>query len=509
MRDRCCGERSSCRGEEARVLHIIQRLSLGGAGRALIAGAKFSAQLGPFRHNVISLLGPDWRAVRLAQEGGVPVRARLSPAELHDELAATDIVHFHFWNSPQLRELLEADWPQTRSLLWCHTNCREPPHILTRELLDRVDFAVATSASTLNLLPFRNAPERVALVPGGADFTRLDGFSAKPHPDFTIGHIGTLDFVKLHPDFIAMSAAIAVPSVRFVIAGDGRDRAKLERQVQCADRPERFQFCGYTEDIRPLLETFDVFGYPLAERNVTTAELILQEVMFAGIPAVVFAHGGAADLVVDNETGLIARDPTEYARMIEYLHAHPAERARLGENAAERVRQCYGAHNTATKLNVVYRDLLSKPKRKRPYVSAPGPDGAQGARALVHSLASSGEDFLASMTSADEESAFAAEARIVRLATGLMTDIVLEYRYHYPYDPWLQLWAGLVLTGRGHPALAASEFFRSLRHGCEHWRVFWYLAQAARQAGSSAIADQALDVARSRVPRSKWELIGA
>ena len=62
------------------------------------------------------------------------------------------------------------------------------------------------------------------------------------------------------------------------------------------------------------------------------------------------------------------------------------------------------------------------------------------------------------MTSADEESAFAAEARIVRLATGLMTDIVLEYRYHYPYDPWLQLWAGLVLTGRGHPALAASEF---------------------------------------------------
>ena len=378
MRDRCCGKRSSYRGEETRVLHIIQQLSLGGAGRALIAGAKFSAQLGPFRHKVISLLGPDRRAVRLAQEGGVSVLAMLSPAELHDELAAADIVHFHFWNSPQLREFLEADWPQMRSLLWCHTNCREPPHILTRDLLDRVDFALATTASTLNLLPFRNAPERVALVPGGADFTRLDGFSAKPHPDFTIGHIGTLDFVKLHPDFIAMSAAIAVPSVRFVIAGDGRDRAKLERQVQCADRPERFQFCGYTEDIRPLLETFDVFGYPLAEGNVTTAELILQEVMFAGIPAVVFPYGGAADLVVDNETGLIARDPTEYARMIEHLHAHPAERARLGENAAERARQCYGAHNTASKLNVVYRDLLSKPKRKRPYVSAPGPDGATG-----------------------------------------------------------------------------------------------------------------------------------
>ena len=402
MRDRCCGERSSYRGEETRVLHIIQRLSLGGAGRALIAGAKFSAQLAPFRHDVISLLDPDRRAVRLAQEGGLSVRARLSPAELHYELAAADIVHFHFWNSPQLRELLEADWPPMRSLLWCHTNCREPPHILTRDLLDRVDFAFATTASTLNLLPFRNAPERVALAPGGADFTRLDGFSAKPHPDFTIGHVGTLDFVKLHPDFIAMSAAIAVPSARFVIAGDGRDRAKLERQAQCADRPERFQFCGYTEDIQPLLETFDVFGYPLADGNVTTAELILQEVMFAGIPAVVFPHGGAADLVVDNETGLIARDPTEYARMIEHLHAHPAERARLGENAAERARQCYGAHNTASKLNVAYRDLLSMPKRKRPYVSEPGPDGAEGARALVRSLASSGEDFRVSMTSADE-----------------------------------------------------------------------------------------------------------
>jgi hypothetical protein len=113
------------------------------------------------------------------------------------------------------------------------------------------------------------------------------------------------------------------------------------------------------------------------------------------------------------------------------------------------------------------------------------------------------------MISPDEEAAFAAEARIAGLATGLMTDIVLEYRYHYPCDPWLQLWAGLVLAGRGHPALAASEFFRCLRHGCKHWRVFWYLAQAARQAGSSAIADQALDAARSRVPRSKRKLIDA
>src|SRR5262245_60618756 len=114
MRDQCCGKRLSYRGRETRVLHIIQRLSLGGAGRALIAGAKFSAQLGPFRHKVISLLGPDRRAMRLAQEGGVSVLARLSPAELHDELAAADIVHFHFWNSPQLTELLEADWPPMR-----------------------------------------------------------------------------------------------------------------------------------------------------------------------------------------------------------------------------------------------------------------------------------------------------------------------------------------------------------------------------------------------------------
>ena len=69
--------------------------------------------------------------MRLAQEAGVSVLAMLSPAELHDEiLAAADIVHFHFWNGPQLREFLEADWPQMRSLLWCHTNCREPPHIL-------------------------------------------------------------------------------------------------------------------------------------------------------------------------------------------------------------------------------------------------------------------------------------------------------------------------------------------------------------------------------------------
>lgn len=91
-------------------------------------------------------------------------------------------------------------------------------------------------------------------------------------------------------------------------------------------------------------------GYPLCLDTYAASELNLQEAMFAGIPPVVFPHGGIQLLVKHNETGLVVHSNQEYRDAIAYLYNNPSERLRLGANAAEYSKRHFGARNNAPKM---------------------------------------------------------------------------------------------------------------------------------------------------------------
>ena len=78
---------------------------------------------------------------------------------------------------------------------------------------------------------------------------------------------------------------------------------------------------------------------------------------------------------------------------------------------------------------------------------------------------------------------------------------MLHYRRHYPDDPLLRVWAGLVLAGQRRHALAAAELTKAIELGCDHWRVSWHLARAARALGQGELERLSL----SRVPTSLRE----
>ena len=116
---------------------------------------------------------------------------------------------------------------------------------------------------------------------------------------FNVGYIGTLDWVKMHPDFLEISAGIRIPEARFIICGRGAGEAKLREAARSRGLEDRFQFLGFVEEIASIIEVLDVFGYPLCAGNYSAADLVLQEVMFAGVPPVIFAHGGTQVLIQD------------------------------------------------------------------------------------------------------------------------------------------------------------------------------------------------------------------
>jgi glycosyltransferase involved in cell wall biosynthesis len=436
-----------------RVLHVIKILSgSGGSGRAACDTARALARIAPVENRIASLLPVPPGGLRLAREAGMEVLDAPGSGTLRRAVEAADIVHVHWWNDPGIYRFLMSDLPPARLLLFVHVAGDAPPNVLIPELVELADLCVAGCAYVLGCPALRDLPaeargRKAAVVPATADFARLDGAVERVRRDggpFNVGYVGTADFKKMHPDFVAMSARARIPEARFIVCGRGHLDLLL-RQARELGAADRFDFRGHVEDVGAVLGELDVFGYPLASNP--GAELAVQEAMYAGVPPVVFPLGGLRDLVRHGTTGLVVHSPEEYTRALEHLHGDPGERRRLGANAREFVRRSLGAESSARKLLEVYRELMERPKRRRRW---PG-EREVGAALFARSLGEAGEPFWTSLHGTDRERVEAAERRIAG-SSPLMSWGLAQYRDAFPDDARLRRWHGLVLGAAGEGA---------------------------------------------------------
>ena len=365
-----------------------------------------------------------------------------------------------------------------RLLLWCHVNGEHAPHIIHKAMLSASDLVVATARCTLDLPVVQSMDQsRVRLHESTADFSRIGKPDRVPHEGFHVGYLGRIDFAKLHHRFAFMSRAVSVPSARFFLCGDGGSIATLKNQFAELGIAERLIHQEYTTHIKSFLSQLDVFGYPLAKGTFATAELALQEAMYAGVPPVVFSHGGPRELVQDGETGIVVHSEEQYAKAIEWLYHHPNERKFLGENAARAMRE-----RTIAGTDEIYAAAMRRPRRSRQSLGSEIGNfdaSCRGAWAYALSLDGIGaKDCMISLTSKVESEIEIAERKIAR-SDATIQSVVLNYRRLYPEDGYLRLWSALMLANSGRHALAVSEFNAAIARGCDTSRVSHYLRRGS------------------------------
>ncbi|HIK10509.1 MAG TPA: glycosyltransferase [Oscillatoriaceae cyanobacterium M33_DOE_052] len=505
------------------ILHIIQQLSRGGAARSMIATAKYSSLQGKFQHRVISLLPANPNGLGLIEAAGITLVNAPDRNELWAEMANADIIQVHFWNSPELYEFLRLPLPPARLIIWFHVAGDKPPQMVTTTLVNFADFAIPCNPYSSQLPVFQTLPaevkvKKIGMVYDAADFERLTHLQPKPHDRFNVGYIGTVDFVKMHRNYVPMSASIQIPNVRFIVCGGGLEKY-LQQEAQQLGAGDRFEFRGYVEDIKSVIEILDVYGYPLCEDTYAAAELNLQEVMCAGIPPVVFPYGGVKRLIMDNYTGLIVDTELEYQQAIEYLYHNPAERLRLGKNAREYAQQIFGAENAAKQLNPIYEKLMQLPKRQRQWgipldtsilhqpisladVTSEEPQPT-GAELFIETLGDQAGPFIASMTAQNIEELWQSDRQIAAASPLLQSKYaggIFQYRNYYPQDGYLKFWFGLVRQNQGKHIEALSEFTAAIQSGCNHWRLHWYIAQSAEKINDIPLATNALSTVVREAP---------
>lgn len=508
--------------KNTQILHIIQCLGNGGAVRSMSATAKYSSELGSFTHIVMSLAPANSDAMAMVKSAGITVINSPDFPTLIQAIENADIVQFHFWNNPQIYEFLRLELPPMRLILWFHIAGDNPPQVITKELVGFADCAIACNPYSSELPVFQSLPTEIRLsktgmVYDGADFGRLTDIKPQPHETFNVGYIGSVNFAKMHPNYVPMSSKINVPNIRFIVCG-GDKQSFFKQQAGLIGSADRFEFRGFVEDIKSVLEILDVYGYPLCPDTYAAAELNLQEAMYAGIPPVVFPYGGIKSLVIDNYTGLVVHSEVEYQQAIEYLYYHPEERSRIGKNAQEYARQIFGAENAAKKINCIYENLLKQPKRDREWGTLYGypqidqivtmkdvtgeSENLSGAELFIQSLGETAPEFQISLTSDNVEELLAAEQKIAKASMLLATGEggISQYREYYEKDGYLRLWWALYLQEQGNYGKAVSELIAAIDLGCNHWRVVWYLAQAAVKINQISLAKKAVTDVLQVVP---------
>jgi glycosyltransferase involved in cell wall biosynthesis len=156
--------------------------------------------------------------------------------------------------------------------------------------------------------------------------------------DLVVGTISRLVERKGVGDFLSAAALVLArqPRAKFLVVGDGVQRASLEAMANRLGSAGRIQFTGYRIDITELLAAMDVF---VMASHFEGGPLILLEAMAMSLPTVATRVGMAPEILEDGRSARLVspRAPTELAAAVTQLLAEPDLRRRLGLAARARV----------------------------------------------------------------------------------------------------------------------------------------------------------------------------
>jgi len=436
------------------LVHICPHLG-GGVGRVLLGYMDYSLRHEDIRHSIYCLEYANEAATSRARELSIPLVDRIGTQrdELVDAIAAADVVLIHFWNHPLLWDLLvRQPLPPARVLLWSHVAGHYPPQTFTNDLVHYPDRFVLASpfsaqAPTLLALGEEVHREQVRLVFTSAGIDHVAGIEPTPHEGFHVGYIGTVDYCKLHPSFLAMSSRARIPGLHFTVCG-GDQHDEIAAEAEQLGLSDLFTFLGKVDDIRTHLASFDAFGYPLCKEHYGTGEQVLIEALAAGVPPVVLGGGAESFVVEDGFNGLVAVDEDAYPRALEQLYRDPHLRLELSANARFSANDRFGVERTSASFLELISEVAAGNKSARTWSGGKGPS-ASVAEVMTHSLGAHGGPFSRYLTAGDSDARERAAQQIRALPSAFRTQTrgsPFHYHRFFPDDPDVASWCDLLAS---------------------------------------------------------------
>lgn len=208
----------------------------------------------------------------------------------------------------------------------------------------------------------RHHSDRVVVLENGVDTAKFNRFmfpdTSKPR--VRVGCVANLRPVK-NIDGLMRAAKAALerfPKMVFEVAGDGEQRAELERLHTELGLGDRFKFRGSVSDVANFLRTVDIAVLPSHSEGMSNS---LLEYMAAGRAVIATAVGANAELVRHGKDGLIVPtgNPEAIADAIGELIANPMRAAAYGSSARRRAEAEYSRDAMRRRFENFYRTITA------------------------------------------------------------------------------------------------------------------------------------------------------
>jgi glycosyltransferase involved in cell wall biosynthesis len=214
--------------------------------------------------------------------------------------------------------------------------------------------------------------DKISMIRNGIDLRTFDrasavakdelGWSAYP----LVGLVGRLSIEKGVDIFLAAAARVLaeLPETKFVVAGDGPDRAKLDAMIDELGIGASVRMLGRRDDMPAVYASLDLMVSSSRREGLPMAIL---EAMASRVPLIATAVGGVPTVVLDGRTGVLVPevDAALLANGIVALLRDGALRERLGAAARQLVEDEFSAQRmTADYLRVYEEAVAIKAKRR-------------------------------------------------------------------------------------------------------------------------------------------------
>lgn len=208
--------------------------------------------------------------------------------------------------------------------------------------------------------------ERVTTIRNGVDLTRFSSTSRSvaretleiPAEALVFGTVGRLVPVKDHGTLLEAFARVTKDGIDafLLISGEGPLRAPLLARAQELGVHDRVRFLGHRRDVETVLAALDVFVLSSVSEGLSNTIL---EAMASGLPVVATRVGGADELVLDGETGLLVSPaaPDAMAATLRRLAADEGGRRSMGTAARHRVEREFALSAMVERYETLYVDL--------------------------------------------------------------------------------------------------------------------------------------------------------
>jgi glycosyltransferase involved in cell wall biosynthesis len=176
-----------------------------------------------------------------------------------------------------------------------------------------------------------------------------------------VGFVGRLDPIKGAQVFVRAAGLCLKADTRakFILAGEGALRRKLEESAESAGFNGRVIFVGWREDVADVMSALDILVLPSLNE---AAGMVLIEAQSLGVPVIASNVGGIPEMIKQGQTGILvpANDPEALASAIKELLSDPQRLQAMSEAGRSWVKSRFKAEDMTARIIDVYFQALKE-----------------------------------------------------------------------------------------------------------------------------------------------------